>query len=322
MNRHEPVLPAETIDALALESGANVIDCTLGDAGHSEMILEQTGPDGKLLGIDADPESILRARKFLHAYGDRAVFVRDNFERLSEIIRESSFGPVNGILMDLGWSSPQFAERKRGFSFQISDEPLDMRYDPRLDCEHVAVDPPLSPDGRPLYGRCTAAEIVNTAPEDRLAMILRVYGEEKLHKQIAKKIVQKREVYPIESTGDMVDAILEAYREKLKTDKEVPWIGGIHPATKSFQALRIAVNSELDVLEAALPQAIEALAPGGRLAVISFHSLEDRIVKHFFKSQAKKTVNIITKKPITASEEEAAANPRARSAKLRVIEKR
>lgn len=319
--RHEPVLLQEVLTALVLTNGKNIVDCTLGDGGHSEKIVQAIAPDGQLLGIDADPESLLRAKNFLNEYADRITFVRNNFEHLSEIIQDNDFGPVHGILMDFGWSSPQFAERKRGFSFQNRDEPLDMRYDPRLACEHMETDPPLTPDGRPLYGRCTAAEILNTKDEAMLEEIFRVYGEEKLSKQIAKAVVEKRDVFPIESVADFVDIILSVYRTKLKTDKEVPWVGGLHPATKAFQALRIAVNDELGVIEQVIPQAIEALEPGGRLAVITFHSLEDRIVKHLFKAQRKKTISIITKKPIVASTEEAEANPRARSAKLRIIEK-
>lgn len=320
--RHDPVLLQEVLEALALEPGKRIVDCTLGDGGHSEEILKKIGSNGRLLGIDADPESLLRAKNFLREYNDQTTLVRQNFEDLSEIIMKNDFGPINGILIDLGWSSPQFAERKRGFSFQQADEPLDMRYDPRLPCEHVAQEPPLAPDGRPIYGRCTAAEIINTQSEEMLEEILRKYGEESLSKEIAAKIVEKREVFAIESVADLVEVVLEAYRKKLKTEKEVPWVGGLHPATKTFQAFRIAVNDELGVIEKVLPQAIDALVPGGRLAVITFHSLEDRIVKHFFKSQDKKTVHIITKKPITASEEEAEKNPRARSAKLRVIEKK
>lgn len=320
--RHIPVLPQETLDALQLSSGKVIVDCTLGDAGHAEEILKKIGPKGRLIGIDADPEAILRATQFLREYRDQVTLVRDNFEQLGHILKEQKIPAVDGILMDLGWSTPQFEERKRGFSFEKRDEVLDMRFNPRLECEHVAQDPPKSPDGRPLYGRCTAAEIVNSAPEEKLAQIFFTYGEEKLAKLIAEAIVDRRDGYPIETVGDLVDLILAVYRKKLRTDKEIPWIGGIHPATRVFQALRIAVNMELEVLESTLPQALDVLAPGGRLAVISFHSLEDRIVKHIFKGQSKKEFTIITKKPVIATDAEREANPRARSAKLRVIEKK
>jgi 16S rRNA (cytosine1402-N4)-methyltransferase len=300
--RHVPVLLKEVIESLQLKPGMNVVDCTLGDAGHSEEMLKHTAPDGRLLGIDADPESLLRAQQFLRESHDRITLVRENFSHLQDIIRDTSFGPVDGILMDYGWSSPQFAERGRGFSFQNPDEPLDMRY----------------AQGS---GNQTAADIVHTYDEKELEKILREYSEEKLSKEIAKAIVESRKNKQIETVGDLVEIILQTYRTKLKTDKEIPWIGGLHPATKSFQALRIEVNNELGVIRQALPQAVEVLAPGGRLAVITFHSLEDRIVKHYFKSLSTETFRIITKKPIEAGETEYADNPPSRSAKLRVIEK-
>lgn len=167
----------------------------------------------------------------------------------------------------------------------------------------------------------SASELVNTASEEDVARILKEYGEEKLAKEIARMIVEKRSEKRIETVGDLVEIVLQTYRKKLKTDKEIPWIGGLHPATKTFQAIRIAVNDELGVLRQALPQAVEALASGGRLAVITFHSLEDRIVKHYFKKIEGKQVKIITKKPIGAGEQEYRDNPPSRSAKLRVVEK-
>jgi 16S rRNA (cytosine1402-N4)-methyltransferase len=322
MKRHIPVLLHEVIDSLQLAPGMHIIDGTLGDAGHSQEILKVILPGGKLLGIDADAEAILRAKQFLYEYKDNIVFARDNFEHVKKIVAQESFEPVDGILLDLGWSTPQFEERQRGFSFQNKDEVLDMRYDTQLECSHTAAESPLSVDGRPLYGRCTAAEIVNSAEEEKLKEIFDNYGEEKLGKEIAAAIVAYRETYTVETVGDLVEIVLAVYRKKLKSEKEVPWVGGLHPATKVFQALRIAVNNELGVVERVLPEAIELLAPGGRLSVISFHSLEDRIVKHFFKKEAeKKRIKIITKKPVVCSEEEYKENPRARSAKLRTIEK-
>lgn len=303
--RHVPVLLTEVINHLALKSNSNVVDGTLGDAGHSEAILEATGPKGKLLGIDADPESLLRAKQHLYRFGDRAIFVRNNFGHLKEIVAETHFGPINGILLDLGWSSPQFAERNRGFSFE-KNEPLDMRYNPEFQNGHTI----------------TAATIVNNSDKLELTQIFKRFGEEPLHREIAEALVSKRKSKAFETTGELVEVILEVYRTKLGSTKEIPWIGGIHPATRVFQALRIATNKELDVLKAVLPQAVEALSVGGRLAVISFHSLEDRIVKQFCKGEElQKKVKIITKKPIIASDEEVAVNPRSRSAKLRVIEK-
>lgn len=302
--RHLPVLLKEVLSSLQLKSGMNIIDCTLGDAGHSEKILEAISPDGKVLGIDADPEALLRAKNYLHQFEGRVMYVRENFVELEKIVAHAQFGPVNGILMDFGWSTPQFEERRRGFSFQKPEEMLDMRYGAESD---VTVR--------------TAAELLNTLSQSELEEIFRVYGEERLSEEIAHAVVLKRKEKEIKTVGDFVAIILETYRKKLKTDKEIPWIGGLHPATKVFQAVRIAVNDELGVIERVLPQAIEVLSPGGILAVITFHSLEDRMVKHYFKKHAGKIFTILTKKPVIASEEEGKENPRARSAKLRVIKK-
>lgn len=304
--RHTPVLLSEVVDALQLTSGLNVVDCTLGDAGHAEKILEATSPNGKLLGIDADPEAVLRAKQFLYSFEDRVMFARDNFTHLQEITEREKFYPVNAILFDLGWSSPQFEERGRGFSF-AKDEPLDMRYEGRIQETNYKIQIQ------------TAADIVNDLSVVELERIFKEYGEERLSKEIAEAVVEWRKKERIERTGQLVEVVLEVYRQKLKTKKEVPWVGGLHPATKVFQALRIAVNDELGVLERALPQAVNVLESGGRMAVITFHSLEDRIVKHFFKGE--KRIQIITKKPIVCGKEEYTVNPRARSAKLRVAEK-
>ncbi|MEK7131203.1 MAG: 16S rRNA (cytosine(1402)-N(4))-methyltransferase RsmH [Patescibacteria group bacterium] len=296
--RHEPVLLKEILESLDLKPNDNVVDCTLGDAGHSEAMLEKISPNGKLLGIELDAEAVLRAKGFLYRFENRAILVRNNFTNLKKIIDESNFGPVNAILMDLGWSSPQFAERGRGFSFQ-TDEPLDMRYS--------------------TTEKETAADIVNNGGEQELANIFKNFGEEKLNKEIAKAIVNYRKSKKLEKTGELTEIILQVYRTKLHSDKEIPWIGGLHPATKVFQALRMEVNHELENLKLALPQAVDLLTSGGRLAVITFHSLEDRIVKHYFKSN--KQIKLINKKPIIATEAEVVANPKARSAKLRVISK-
>jgi 16S rRNA (cytosine1402-N4)-methyltransferase len=299
--RHVPVLLHEVLESLQLKPNDTVIDCTVGDGGHSEKILEATAPNGQLIAIDADPESLLRAKQFLYAFGDRITFVRGNFADLEKIALENGLGQVDALLADLGWSSPQFAERGRGFSFQ-NDEPLNMTYS---GSEEI-----------------TATEIINTFDAEDLEKIFREYGEEKLSKEIAKKIIEYRKQKTIERTGELVELILQSYREKLKTNKEIPWVGGLHPATKIFQALRIATNRELEKLEEFLPQAIAHLKSGGRLGIITFHSLEDRIVKHFFKDlEVKKVVTILTKKPIECSQNEAKENTRARSAKLRVIKK-
>lgn len=298
--RHVPVLLNEVLEGMNLNKNSKVIDCTLGDAGHSEAILDKIGPKGKLLGIDADPESLLRAKRNLYRYENQVIFVRDNFVNLKEIVAANNFENANAILMDLGWSTPQFKERGRGFSFE-NDEPLDMRYSG-------------------VTGE-TATDIINDYSEAELEKILRYYGEENLSREVAKEIVGARAMSRIDHTAPLVEIILGVYRRKLKTTKEIPWVGGIHPATKVFQALRIAVNKELEVVKQVLPQAIDALASGGRLAVITFHSLEDRIVKQYFVKTQNKTIRIINKKPIIASAEELINNPSSRSAKLRIVEK-
>ena len=300
--RHIPVLIKEVIEGLKLKSGDRIVDCTLGDAGHSEEILKIIGPKGRLLGIDADPEAVLRAKQYLYDFGDQVVYERDNFTNLKKILTANKFAPVNGILADLGWSTPQFSERGRGFSFE-TDEPLDMRY------------------GGELAQGETAANILKNCSEDELAKIFKDFGEEKFAREIATAIVNARDTQPIERTTQLTEIVLQVYRAKLHSDKEIPWVGGTHPATQIFQALRIAVNHELDVVKQFLPQVMEALASGGRLAVITFHSLEDRIVKQYFQKINNKTARMVNKKPITATEEELKNNPRARSAKLRIIEK-
>jgi len=297
--RHIPVLVDEVLENLNIRNGIKVIDCTLGDGGHSEAILDKIGDKGKLLGIDADPESMLRAKRNLYRFGDSAIFIRDNFTNLRKITTENHFEP-DAILMDLGWSTPQFKERGRGFSFE-KDEPLDMRYS--------------TSEGD------TATDIVNKYGEDELVEMLKYNAEEKFYKEIAREIIKARESGPIKTSFELAEIVLRVYREKIGTDKEIPWIGGIHPATKTFQALRIQVNNELGVLESVLPQAIEILKKDGRLVVITFHSLEDRIVKRVFQKVMGKTVSVVNKKPITASVEEIKNNPSARSAKLRVIQK-
>lgn len=298
--RHIPVLLNEVVEGLNLKNNSLVVDCTLGDAGHSEAILGKIGPKGKLLGIDADPESLLRAKNNLYKFEKQIIFVRDNFSNLEKIISDNDFGPVDAILMDLGWSTPQFKERNRGFSFD-GDEPLDMRYSTDM-------------------GE-TAADILNQYSLSELINIFKFYGEEKLSAEIAKTIVDERGKKPLQTSAQLTEIILQVYRKKLKTDKEIPWVGGAHPATQIFQALRIAVNKELEVVRQALPQALSVLKTGGRLGVITFHSLEDRIVKQYFVKNNNKILKIINKKPLVASDDELKNNLSSRSAKLRIIEK-
>ncbi len=303
--RHVPVLLHEVLAGLQPQSNQHFIDGTVGDAGHSEKILELTGPNGRLLALDADPESLLRAKQNLYNFGERVEYERANFSELERIVKDRQFGPVQGILLDLGWSSPQFEERGRGFSF-TKDEPLDMRYS----------------GSQSMNTLLTAAELMHESSQSELETIFKNYGEENLYQEIVAAIVEQRKLKPIEKTNELVEVVLQVYRTKLKTNKDVPWVGGLHPATKIFQALRIAVNNELGVVEEVIPQAVRVLGSGGKLAIITFHSLEDRIVKHLFKElEAKQIGTIITKKPIECSPDEAAANPRARSAKLRILQK-
>jgi 16S rRNA (cytosine1402-N4)-methyltransferase len=227
--------------------------------------------------------------------------VHDNFFNLTSITKSQGVASVAGILLDLGWSTPQFEERNRGFSFE-GDEYLDMRYDPD---EHTE----------------TAYDIINTWSLDNLQKLFKNYGEEKLAQEISEAILAARSTHAITTTKELVEIILMVYRKKLKSSREIPWIGGLHPATKVFQALRIQVNRELDRLEQVLPEMVKLLAPGGRLAIITFHSLEDRIVKQYFKKIDHTLVRLVTKKPIVPTSTECTANPRARSAKLRVVEK-
>ncbi|MFA6553309.1 MAG: 16S rRNA (cytosine(1402)-N(4))-methyltransferase RsmH [Patescibacteria group bacterium] len=314
---HVPVLLHEVIESLDPRADQHFIDGTVGGGGHSEAILKRTGPDGCLLGIDRDQLAVTETQARLQSFGSRITLVHDSFSNIKQIYNEQfSNHQIDGILLDLGLSTLELEDQSRGFSFQV-DAPLDMRFDSRQEL--------------------TAADIVNTWPLPKLTKVIQEYGEERLAYAIAKQIVSTRLNKKISKTKMLVEAILLAFRDKLHSDKEVPWIGGLHPATRTFQALRIAVNDEIGSLGKALPQAIDILKPGGRVAVISFHSLEDRIVKNFFRHEAKGCIcppampvcqcghtpclKIITKHPIKPSEEEIQKNPRSRSALLRVAEK-
>lgn len=287
---HRPVLPGPTLAYLQPRPGGRYVDATVGSGGHAAAVLAASAPDGRLLGLDADPAALEVARAALASFGDRAVLVQANFRDLGAVARARGFVGVQGVLLDLGLSSRQLEASGRGFSFQ-RDEPLDMRFDPE----------------QPV----TAAELLNTLPERELADLFYRYGEEPRSRRLARVVVRRRERRPFQTTGDLVAAVEEALG---------PRRGRTHPATRVFQALRIAVNDELGALEAALPQAVELLAPGGRLVVISFHSLEDRIVKQFLRAAAageRPRLAVLTQRPIVADAAELAANPRARSAKLR-----
>jgi 16S rRNA (cytosine1402-N4)-methyltransferase len=300
---HTPVLLSEVLQALAVQPGGRYIDCTIGGAGHAIAILEHSSPGGQLLGIDADPDAIDTARNRLENFKDSALLVNDNFTNLQSICIKYDFFPVHGILFDLGLSSLQLDSADRGFSFQ-HDAPLDMRFSPEQEI--------------------TAADIVNDTPEPKLASIIRTYGEESFSNRIAQYIVRER---PIDTTLQLARLIEKAIGRR----------GKIHPATKTFQALRIVVNHELEYLESSLRQAIDLLGHEGRLVVISYHSLEDRIVKQIMQKEARGCIcppgtpvcvcghtprlRLVNKKVTTPSEAEITLNPRSRSAKLRVAER-
>lgn len=301
---HVPVLLDEVLAYLAPRPGAVIVDATLGEGGHAEAILKRIAPAGRLIGLDRDGDAVLRSEDRLRPFGQNVIVRQANFAMLASALDEAGVGYVDGVLFDLGVSSRQLFEPERGFSFDRQG-PLDMRMDLR------------QPN--------TAAELVNTLSERELANLIFRYGEERASRRIARQIVSRR---PLETTRDLVRAVEAA-------------VGGgrgrLHPATRTFQALRIATNAETDALAAGLPQAIDRLRPGGRICVIAFHSLEDRIVKQALGLAARgcscppdapictcgrqRTVRIITKKPVTPTPAEMHRNPRARSARLRAAER-
>jgi 16S rRNA (cytosine1402-N4)-methyltransferase len=303
---HIPVLLQEVVNALQPKADGVYIDATIGAGGHAAAILSASAPDGQLFGLDQDENALEIARRQLAEFGDRVHLLHSNFSQLEQVASRHGIPPADGLLLDLGVSSMQLDQPERGFSFQL-DGPLDMRMDPQT-------------------GQ-SAADLVNSLPEEALADLIYQYGEEPHSRRIARAIVRAR---PIERTLELAQIVVKAIPAKRQGKKK------IHPATQTFQALRVAVNDELGALEQALSQAIRLLKPKGRLATISFNSLEDRIIKQFFRQESqdcicppeqiicscrhKATINIITKKPITPSLAEVDANPRARSAKLRVVE--
>ncbi len=301
---HKPVLLQETIEALQAQPRKRYIDCTLGCGGHAQAILEEIQPGGKLLGIDTDPEATRVARVRLANHAESTIIVDDNFVNLETICKENNFLPVQGILFDLGISSAQIEKAGRGFSFQ-QDGPLDMRFSPAQEL--------------------TAADIINILTEDKLAELIRNYGEERYSRQIAKHMAKHRPIATTLELAHIVESAVGGRRSR------------IHPATKTFMALRIATNRELDNLITALKQAVTCLDHKGRLVVISYHSLEDRLVKNFMKQEStgclcpprtpkctcghEATLKLISKKVITPSPKELESNTRSRSAKLRVAER-
>ena len=324
---HFPVLEQEVLSYLAPRAGALYIDATAGGGGHSLAILQASTsvaappfsasfaadgvydgspraiPGGRVLSLDADPAAVERVGRRLKSFGERSMVAHSNFRHLAAVARQHGFFAVDGVLLDLGLSSDQLENAEKGFAM-LTRGPLDMRFDP----------------SQPL----TAADLVNSTSEEELANLIYRYGEDRLSRRIARAIVRAR---PLTSTSELADVIARAVGRREK----------IHPATRTFQALRIAVNDELTALAEALPQAVALLRPGGRLAVIAFHSLEDRIVKQFMQREAtdclcppevmvcqcghKATVTIVTRKPIQAGQTELDRNPRSRSAKLRVAER-
>ncbi|MFO8100874.1 MAG: 16S rRNA (cytosine(1402)-N(4))-methyltransferase RsmH [Dehalococcoidia bacterium] len=301
---HKPVLLEEAVDALQVRPGGRYVDCTIGEGGHAVAILKKALPGGQLLGFDADPQAIKFARSRLKEFGESLLLVNENFNKLEEICTRYNFRPVEGVLFDLGVSSVQLDEARRGFSFQ-KEAPLDMRFSPNQ--------------------RISAADIVNDYPESELAMIIWKYGEEPKSRRIARSIVKNR---PLKTTSDLARVIVGAINGEHKR---------IHPATRTFQALRIAVNGEIESLRLAMEQAVEILTTHGRLVIISFHSLEDRAVKEFFKLESRWCIcppetpvcrcgheprlRLVNKKVAKPSPNEIKTNPRSRSARMRVAER-
>ena len=302
--RHTPVLYQRVLSALNPCAGARYIDGTLGLGGHALGILEASAPDGQLLGIDVDPIALSKAKKRLAHFGDRAHIQQGNYAEMANHATSLGWDQVDGVLLDLGFSSLQVDDPERGFSFQ-TEGPLDMRFDPSQST--------------------TAADLVNQLPEGELAEIIAHYGEEPRARRVARAIVRGR---PLRTTLELAEVVANAAGRTRR---------GTHPATRTFQALRMAVNMELATLESGLVQAVGLLAPGGRIVVISFHSLEDRIVKRYFRQESRDCVctpeqpvctcehharvEIKTRRPIRPSEAEIDANPRARSARMRVAER-
>lgn len=306
---HKSIMLEEVIESLAIKPNGIYVDGTLGGAGHSSEIVKRLGEDGRLIGIDQDGEAIEAATKRLKPYKDKVTIVRSNYAQMKEVLRDLGIPKVDGILLDLGVSSYQLDNAERGFTYR-EDVPLDMRMDQRQ--------------------TKTAKDIVNDYSEMELYHIIRNYGEDKFAKNIAKHIVQARQKAPIETTGQLIEVIKAAIPKKVRAT-------GGHPAKKTFQAIRIECNRELDVLKDSIDAMIDLLNPGGRLCIITFHSLEDRIVKRAFKKNENPCTcppnfpvcvcgNVskgkqLTRKPIIPGEEELEYNKRAKSSKLRVFER-
>ncbi len=309
MFHHITVLLKEAVEGLTIRPDGVYVDCTLGGAGHSSLIASKLNEQGRLIAIDQDDVALANAKEKLKEYGDKVILVKSNFLSLKEVVADLGYEGVDGVLFDLGVSSPQLDVEERGFSYN-GDAPLDMRMDQQA--------------------TLSAYDIVNEWEEAEITKIIFEYGEEKFARRIARNIITHREKEPIMTTGQLVEIIKEAIPAAARRT-------GPHPAKRTFQAIRIAVNDELNVFREAVGDAIDILNPGGRVSVITFHSLEDRICKHAYLDKAKgctcppafpqcacgnqPIVKVITRKPLLPSEEELEMNPRARSAKLRIAEK-
>ncbi len=293
---HVPVLADEVLELLRPERAKLIVDCTVGLGGHSHMLLDRAPSDARLIGIDVDEANLQRARENLADFGERVRLFQANFSQLATVLDEADESAADAVLADLGVASTQLDDAERGLSFQ-ADGPLDMRLDPRLDE--------------------TAEGLINRLSERELADLIYEYGQERYSRRVARAIVQQRKKGRIATTGQLAGIVSGSLPRAARSTRR-----GVHPATRTFQALRIAVNDEMGVLETLLETLPSALAPGGRAAVISFHSLEDRPVKHTFNRLAGDgAVEVLTKKPITPGPDEMARNPRSRSAKLRAIER-
>lgn len=307
---HKSVLLDETIESLDIKPDGIYVDGTLGGGGHASEVCRRLGDKGRFIGIDQDADAIAAASERLKEFGDKVTIVRSNYENVDEVLKELGISQVDGIYLDLGVSSYQLDTAERGFTYREDDAPLDMRMDQR--------------------NEMTAKDIVNTYSESELFHIIKNYGEDRFAKNIAKHIVRARQEKEIETTGELIEIIKAASPAKVRAT-------GGHPAKRTFQAIRIELNKELEVLEKSIDKMTDLLAPGGRLSIITFHSLEDRIVKNRFRINEnpctcppdfpvcmcgkKSKGRVVTRKPILPSEEELSENKRSKSAKLRVFEK-
>ena len=307
---HKSVLLDETIESLDIKPDGIYVDGTLGGGGHASEVCRRLGDKGRFIGIDQDADAIAAASERLKEFGDKVTIVRSNYENIDEVLKELGISQVDGIYLDLGVSSYQLDTAERGFTYREDDAPLDMRMDQR--------------------NEMTAKDIVNTYSESELFHIIKNYGEDRFAKNIAKHIVRARQEKEIETTGELIEIIKAAIPAKVRAT-------GGHPAKRTFQAIRIELNKELEVLENSIDKMTDLLAPGGRLSIITFHSLEDRIVKNRFRINEnpctcppdfpvcmcgkKSKGRVVTRKPILPSEEELSENKRSKSAKLRVFER-